>query len=71
MFCDRRCRVSIVRACVICVRHDALLVAVGVAGMAQLLGSSPTLAHYLTLGGALFVTGRPVAWHRAFFAADK
>ena len=62
-----------VRACVIwCVVSDALLVAVGVAGMAQLLGSSPTLAHYLTLGGALFLLAYGLfAWHRAFFAADN
>jgi len=59
-----------VRACVIwCVVSDAVLVALGVAGMAQLLGSSPTLAHYLTLGGALFLFAYGVfAWHRAWFA---
>ena len=46
-----------VRACVIwCVVCDALLVALGVGGMARLLGSSPTLAYYLTLGGVLFFT---------------
>ena len=62
-----------VRACVAwCVLTDALLVAVGVAGMAQILGSSPTLAHYLTLGGALFLLAYGLfAWHRAFFAADQ
>lgn len=59
-----------VRACVVwCVVSDALLVALGVAGMARLLGSSPTLAHYLTLGGALFLFAYGVfAWHRAWFA---
>ncbi|MDA8446620.1 LysE/ArgO family amino acid transporter [Paracidovorax valerianellae] len=59
-----------VRACVAwCVVCDALLVAVGVAGMAQLLGRSPTLAHYLTLGGAVFLFAYGCfAWHRAFFA---
>ena len=62
-----------VRACVAwCVLSDALLVAVGVAGMAQILGASPTLAHYLTLGGALFLLAYGLfAWHRAFFAADQ
>lgn len=61
-----------VRACVVwCVVSDAVLVALGVAGMAQLLGRSPTLAHYLTLGGALFLLGYGLfAWHRALFAAD-
>lgn len=59
-----------VRACVAwCVVCDALLVAVGVAGMAQLLGRSPTLAYYLTLGGAVFLFAYGCfAWHRAFFA---
>jgi len=61
-----------VRACVaLCVLTDAVLVAVGVAGMAQLLGSSPTLAHWLQLGGALFLLAYGLfAWHRALFAAD-
>lgn len=61
-----------VRACVAwCVASDALLVALGVAGMAQLLGSSPTLAHWLQLGGALFLLAYGVfAWQRALFAAD-
>lgn len=44
-----------VRACVAwCVVSDALLIGIGVAGMAQVLGESPTLAYYLTLGGAIF-----------------
>ena len=45
-----------VRACVAwCVASDALLIGVGVAGMAQLLGHSPTLAYYLSVGGAVFL----------------
>ena len=59
-----------VRACVAwCVASDALLVALGVAGMAQLLGSSPILAQWLQWGGALFLLGYGLfAWHRALFA---
>ncbi len=54
-----------------CVTSDALLVGLGVAGMAQVLGSSPTLAHALQLGGALFLLAYGLfAWHRAFFAPD-
>ncbi len=61
-----------VRACVAwCVASDMLLVAVGVAGMAQLLAGAPTLAHWLRLGGALFLLAYGLlAWHRALFAAD-
>lgn len=61
-----------VRACVAwCVLSDALLIALGVAGMAQLLGSSPTLAHYLTRGGALFLLSYGLfAWWRVFAATD-
>ena len=45
-----------VSACVtLCVISDALLVALGVAGMAQMLASYPALAQYLTLGGAAFL----------------
>lgn len=45
-----------VKACVaLCVLSDALLVALGVAGMAQMLTSYPALAQYLTLGGAAFL----------------
>lgn len=45
-----------VRACVVwCVLSDMLLVALGVAGMAQMLTSFPDLALYLTLGGAAFL----------------
>lgn len=59
-----------VRACVaLCVACDALLVALGVAGMAQLLGQSPTLAQWLQWGGALFLLAYGLfAWHRALFA---
>jgi L-lysine exporter family protein LysE/ArgO len=47
-----------VRACVAwCVFSDAMLIAIGVAGMAQVLGNSPTLAYYLSLGGAIFLLG--------------
>ena len=57
-----------VRACVAwCVASDALLVALGVAGMAQVLGNSPTLAYYLTLGGAIFLLayGLMALWRMA------
>ncbi len=59
-----------VRACVAwCVASDALLIALGVAGMAQLLGASPTLAQWLQWGGALFLLAYGVfAWHRALWA---
>ena len=59
-----------VHACVLwCVLSDAVLIGLGVAGMAQLLGNSPVLAHYLTLGGAVFLFAYGVfAWHRALFA---
>ena len=62
-----------VRACVAwCVASDVLLVTLGVAGMAQLLGSSPTLAQWLQWGGALFLLGYGLfAWHRAFFAPGQ
>lgn len=61
-----------VRACVAwCVLSDALLIGVGVAGMAQLLGRSPTLAHWLTLGGAVFLLAYGLfAWWRVFTAPD-
>jgi L-lysine exporter family protein LysE/ArgO len=57
-----------VRACVAwCVVSDALLIGIGVAGMAQVLGDSPTLAYYLTLGGALFLLayGLMALWRAA------
>ncbi|MFZ1500788.1 MAG: LysE family transporter [Giesbergeria sp.] len=38
-----------------CVLSDALLVGVGVAGMAQLLAHMPVLAQALSLGGAVFL----------------
>ena len=44
-----------VRACVTwCVISDAVLVAIGVAGMSQMLEQRPGLAYYLTLGGRYF-----------------
>jgi L-lysine exporter family protein LysE/ArgO len=57
-----------VRACVAwCVASDVVLIGVGVAGMAQLLGSQPDLARYLTLGGALFLLayGSMALWRMA------
>lgn len=57
-----------VRACVAwCVASDVVLIAVGVAGMAQLLGEHPDLARYLTLGGALFLLayGLMALWRMA------
>ena len=61
-----------VRACVAwCVVSDTLLIGVGVAGMAQLLGRSPTLAHWLSVGGAVFLLCYGLlAWWRVFTAAD-
>ncbi|NMM79922.1 lysine transporter LysE [Acidovorax sp. SRB_14] len=61
-----------VRACVAwCVASDALLIAIGVAGMAQLLGGSPALAHWLSLGGALFLLSYGLfAWWRVWAAPD-
>jgi len=47
-----------VRACVAwCVASDALLMGMGVAGMARMLGGRPQLAYWLTLGGAIFLLG--------------
>ena len=61
-----------VRACVAwCVVSDTLLIALGVAGMAQLLGRSPTLAHWLSVGGAVFLLCYSLlAWWRVFTAPD-
>ena len=61
-----------VRACVAwCVASDTLLIGIGVAGMAQLLGRSPTLAYWLSLGGAVFLLCYGLlAWWRVFTAAD-
>ncbi len=58
-----------VQACVAwCVLSDAVLIGLGVAGMARLLGDSPVLAYYLTLGGAVFLFAYGAfAWHRALF----
>lgn len=55
-----------VRACVAwCVLSDALLVAAGVAGMAQVLARQPDVAQLLSLGGALFLLGYGLlAWSR-------
>ncbi|MCD2513984.1 LysE/ArgO family amino acid transporter [Comamonas endophytica] len=61
-----------VRACVAwCVLSDALLIAIGVAGMSQLIAREPTLAHHLSVGGALFLLayGLYALW-RVAFAAD-
>ncbi len=41
----------------VCALIDALLIAAGVAGLAQVLGTRPALATALTLGGALFLAG--------------
>ncbi len=62
-----------VHACVAwCVLSDAVLIGLGVAGMAQLLDASPALAYYLTLGGAVFLFAYGCfAWHRAVFAPQS
>ena len=60
-----------VRACVAwCVVSDALLMAVGVAGMSQLIAGAPALVYHLSAGGALFLLsyGLYALW-RGFFAA--
>ena len=61
-----------VSACVtLCVISDALLVALGVAGMAQMLASYPALAQYLTLGGAAFLLAYGLfALRRMWLAPD-
>lgn len=47
-----------VRACVAwCVTSDAILIGLGVAGMAQLLGSQPQWALWLGWGGVVFLLG--------------
>lgn len=49
-----------------CAAADAILVALGVVGMGQVLDRLPALAPVLTLGGALFLFGYAVlAWRRA------
>src|SRR5256885_7059455 len=62
-----------VRACVAwCVVSDVVLIGLGVAGMARLLGDNPDLARYLTLGGALFLLayGLIALWRMAM-APDR
>ena len=47
-----------VRACVAwCVISDAVLMGLGVAGMAQLLGNQPKVAYWLGWGGVVFLLG--------------
>lgn len=63
-----------VRACVAwCVVSDVVLIGLGVAGMARLLGDNPDLARYLTLGGALFllVYGLMALWRMAMAPAAQ
>ena len=61
-----------VRACVTwCVLSDAILVAVGVAGMSQMMVRYPGLAYYLTLGGAIFLLAYGLfALRRMWLAPD-
>ena len=61
-----------VKACVaLCVLSDGLLVALGVAGMAQMLARYPALAQYLTLGGAAFLLAYGLfALRRMWLAPD-
>ena len=61
-----------VKSCVaLCVLSDALLVALGVAGMAQMLARYPSLAQYLTLGGAAFLLAYGLfAFRRMWLAPD-
>ena len=50
----------------------SVLIGVGVAGMAQLLARSPTLAHALSVGGALFLLAYGLfAWWRALAAPGR
>ncbi|WCM86703.1 LysE/ArgO family amino acid transporter [Acidovorax sp. NCPPB 3576] len=62
-----------VRACVaLCVVSDALLIGLGVAGAAALLGQSPALAQALTLGGAVFLLAYGLfAWYRALWSGGQ
>lgn len=55
-----------VHACVVwCVLSDAVLVGVGVAGMAQVLDQRPALAQALSVGGAVFLLCYGlIAWSR-------
>lgn len=61
-----------VKSCVaLCVLSDALLVALGVAGMAQMLARYPSLAQYLTLGGSAFLLAYGLfAFRRMWLAPD-
>lgn len=61
-----------VKSCVaLCVLSDALLVALGVAGMAHMLARYPSLAQYLTLGGAAFLLAYGLfAFRRMWLAPD-
>ena len=62
-------RDSHVRACVVwCVASDAVLIGLGVAGMARLLAERPEWARYLGWGGVLFmlVYGLMALWRMAF-----
>lgn len=62
-------RDSHVRACVAwCVASDALLIGLGVAGMARLLAERPTWATYLGIGGVIFMLlyGLMALWRMAF-----
>lgn len=52
--------------CLICALSDALLIALGVAGLGTLLAQSPTLISVVTAGGALFLFGyAAIAFRRA------
>lgn len=60
---------SHVRACVAwCVVSDALLIGLGVAGMARLLAERPSWAYFLGLGGVAFMLGYGLfaLWRMAF-----
>lgn len=64
---------SHVRACVAwCVVSDALLIGLGVAGMARLLAERPAWAWYLGVGGVAFMLmyGVFALWRMAFAAAQ-
>jgi L-lysine exporter family protein LysE/ArgO len=52
--------------CLICALSDAILIALGVAGLGTLISSSPRLITAVTLGGALFLfTYAVIAFRRA------
>jgi L-lysine exporter family protein LysE/ArgO len=56
--------------CLICALSDAILIALGVAGLGALISSSPKLITAVTLGGALFLFGYAViAFRRAMHPA--